>query len=80
MKPDFPCVVVIAHYGLFVRPGARDMNEHEEIAKTLKKRLSELRMHLAKVCGESHKRLAADSEEQAIELVRVLAPHSREEA
>jgi DnaK suppressor protein len=44
------------------------MNEHEEIANALKARLSELRMHLAKVGRELHKRLAADSEEQAIEL------------
>ena len=47
---------------------ARDMNEHEEIAKALKARLSELRTHLAKVDRELHKRLPADSEDQAIEL------------
>ena len=33
------------------------MNEHEEIAKVLKARLSELRTHLAKVDRELHKRL-----------------------
>jgi DnaK suppressor protein len=44
------------------------MNEHEEIAKALQARLSELRIHLAKVEHEIHKRLPADSEEQAIEL------------
>jgi DnaK suppressor protein-like, N-terminal domain len=44
------------------------MNEHEEIAKALKARLSELRTHLAKVDRELHKRLPADSEDQAIEL------------
>jgi DnaK suppressor protein-like, N-terminal domain len=46
----------------------RDMNEYEEIAKALKARLSELRMHLAKVDRELHKSLPADSEDQAIEL------------
>jgi hypothetical protein len=45
-----------------------DMNEHEEIAKALKLRLSELRAHLGKVDRELHKLLPADSEEQAIEL------------
>jgi DnaK suppressor protein len=44
------------------------MNEHEEIAKTLNMRLSELRTHLAKVDHELHKLLPADSEDQAIEL------------
>jgi DnaK suppressor protein len=44
------------------------MNEHEEIAKSLKMRLSELRTHLGKVDRELHKALPADSEEQAIEL------------
>ena len=43
-----------------------DMNEHEEIAKALKMRLSELRTHLAKVENELHKLLPADSEDQAI--------------
>jgi hypothetical protein len=38
------------------------------IEKVLKARLSELRMHLAKVDRELHKPLAADSEDQAIEL------------
>src|SRR5262245_36392031 len=46
----------------------RDMNEHEEIAKALKARLSELRTHLAKVNRALHKLLPADSEDQAIEL------------
>ena len=44
------------------------MNEHEEIAKALKVRLSELRTHLAKVDRELQKPLPADSEDQAIEL------------
>ena len=44
------------------------MNEHEEIAKALNARLSELRAHLAKVDRELHKLLPADSEDQAIEL------------
>ena len=44
------------------------MNKHEEIAKALMSRLSELRTHLAKVGHELHKPLPADSEEQAIEL------------
>jgi DnaK suppressor protein len=45
-----------------------DMNDHEKIAKALKMRLSELGPHLVKVERELHKPLAADSEEQAIEL------------
>jgi RNA polymerase-binding protein DksA len=44
------------------------MNEHQEIARALKTRLSELRTHLAKVERELHKTLPADSEDQAIEL------------
>ncbi len=44
------------------------MNEHEEIAKELKRHLSELRTHLAKVDRELQKPLSADSEDQAIEL------------
>jgi DnaK suppressor protein len=44
------------------------MNEHEEIAKALKARLSQLRTHLAKVDLALHKPLPADSEDQAIEL------------
>lgn len=44
------------------------MNEHAEIAKALKARLSELRTHLAKVDRELHKPLSADSEDQATEL------------
>src|SRR5215813_12434653 len=46
----------------------RAMNEHEEIAKALKARLSELRTHLAKVDRSLRKSLPADSEDQAIEL------------
>jgi RNA polymerase-binding protein DksA len=46
----------------------RDMNEHEEIVRALKARLSELQTHLAKVDRELHKALPADSEDQAIEL------------
>jgi RNA polymerase-binding protein DksA len=44
------------------------MKEHQDIAKALKARLSELRTHLAKVERELHKPLHPDSEEQAIEL------------
>ncbi len=44
------------------------MTEHEKIATALKARLSELRRHVAKVDRELHKRLSADSEEQATEL------------
>jgi RNA polymerase-binding transcription factor DksA len=44
------------------------MKEHEEIARALEARLSELRTHLAKVDRELHKPLPADSEDQAIEL------------
>ena len=44
------------------------MNKHEDIAKTLNARLSELQRHLSKVDTELHKRLSADSEDQAIEL------------
>ncbi len=44
------------------------MNDHEEVARALKARLSQLRTHLAKVGSELHKRLSADSEDQAIEL------------
>src|SRR5215468_6092280 len=46
----------------------RDMNEHEEIAKALEARLSELRTHLVKVDRSLRKPLPADSEDQAIEL------------
>src|SRR5215510_12070052 len=45
----------------------RDMR-HEEIAKVLKMRLSELQTRHAKVDRELRKPLPADSEEQAIEL------------
>jgi RNA polymerase-binding transcription factor len=46
----------------------REMNEHEEIAKALKARLSELRTLLAKVDHDLQRPLPADSEDQAIEL------------
>jgi RNA polymerase-binding protein DksA len=44
------------------------MNKHEDIAKALNTRLAELQRHLSKVDTELHKRLSADSEDQAIEL------------
>jgi DnaK suppressor protein len=44
------------------------MNEHGEIEKALKARLSELRTHLVKVDRGLQKPLSADSEEQAVEL------------
>jgi DnaK suppressor protein len=44
------------------------MNDHEEISRELKRRLSELRTHLVKIGRELHKKLPADSEDQAIEL------------
>lgn len=44
------------------------MNQHEEIARTLNTRLAELQRHLSKVDAELHKRLSANSEDQAIEL------------
>jgi hypothetical protein len=44
------------------------MNEHEEIAKALKARLSELRTHLAKVDLALHKPLPADSEDRPLNL------------
>jgi RNA polymerase-binding transcription factor DksA len=44
------------------------MSKHEEIAKALNARLSELQIHLSKVDRDLHKRLSADSEEQATEL------------
>jgi RNA polymerase-binding transcription factor DksA len=44
------------------------MNEHGEIEKALKARLSELRTHLVKVDRGLHKPLSADAEEQAVEL------------
>ena len=56
------------HHSLQCKLDVTDMNEHEEIAKALKARLSELRTHLAKVDQELHKPLPADSEEQATEL------------
>jgi hypothetical protein len=44
------------------------MNEHEEVAKALNARLSELRTHLEKVDRELHKPLPAGSEDRAIDL------------
>lgn len=44
------------------------MNKHDDIAEALNARLSELQRHLSKVDTELHKRLSADSEDQAIEL------------
>jgi RNA polymerase-binding protein DksA len=57
--------VATSHYQL---TGYRNMSEHKEITKALKARLSELQTHLAKVERELHKKLPADSEDQAIEL------------
>lgn len=44
------------------------VKKHEDIAKTLKARLSELRGHLAEIDSELRKPLSADSEERAIDL------------
>ena len=44
------------------------MNKHENIAKALKARLSELTGRVAQIDSELRKPLSADSEEQAIEL------------
>jgi DnaK suppressor protein len=41
------------------------MNKHEEIAKALKARLSELTSRVAEIDGELRKLLPADSEERA---------------
>src|SRR5262245_17351332 len=46
----------------------QNMSKHQEIAKTLNIRLAELQRHLSKVDTELHKRLSADSEDQAVEL------------
>jgi DnaK suppressor protein len=45
-----------------------DMAEHENIAKTLKARLSEPTGRLAEIDSELHKPLSADLEEQATDL------------
>ena len=44
------------------------MDRHEDIAKGLRARLSELKRRVADIDQELHKRLPADSEEQAIDL------------
>jgi len=44
------------------------MAKHENIAKTLKVRLSELTGRLAEIDSELHKPLSADLEEQATDL------------
>jgi hypothetical protein len=44
------------------------MNEHEEIAKALNARLSELRTHLAKLDRSLRKPLPADSEDKPLNL------------
>jgi RNA polymerase-binding transcription factor len=45
-----------------------DMNEHEDIAKALKARLSELTGRVAEIDGELRKPLSADSEDRATDL------------
>ena len=44
------------------------MNKHEDIAKTLKARLSELTSRVAEIDNELRKPLPADSEDQATDL------------
>jgi DnaK suppressor protein len=44
------------------------MNKHQDIAKALKARLSELKRRVAEIDRELHTQLSADSEEQAIDL------------
>jgi hypothetical protein len=44
------------------------MNKHQDIAKALKARLSELKRRVAEIDRELHAQLSADSEEQAIDL------------
>jgi len=44
------------------------MNGHEDIAKGLQARLSELKRRIANIDRELHRQLPADSEEQAIDL------------
>jgi DnaK suppressor protein len=44
------------------------MTKHQDIAKTLKVRLSELKRRVAAIDQELHTPLSADSEEQAIDL------------
>lgn len=45
-----------------------DMNKHEDIAKALKARLSELTSRVAEIDNELRKPLSADSEDQATDL------------
>jgi RNA polymerase-binding protein DksA len=45
-----------------------DMNKHEDIAKVLKVRLSELTGRVAEIDSELRKPLSADSEDQATDL------------
>jgi len=45
-----------------------DMNKHEDIAKALKIRLSELTSRVAEIDSELRKPLSADSEDRATEL------------
>ena len=45
-----------------------DMNKYEDIAKTLKARLSELTSRVAEIDNELRKPLSADSEDQATDL------------
>jgi len=45
-----------------------DMNKHEDIAKALKGRLSELTSRVAEIDNELRKPLSADSEDQATDL------------
>ena len=49
-------------------PGSQDMTEHQNIAKVLKARLSELMGRIAEIDSELHKPLSADLEEQAVDL------------
>ena len=45
-----------------------DMNDHEDIAKLLKIRLSELKGRVAEIASQLRRPLSADSEEQATDL------------
>jgi RNA polymerase-binding transcription factor DksA len=44
------------------------MTKHQDVAKALKARLSELKRRVAEIDRELHTQLSADSEEQAIDL------------
>jgi hypothetical protein len=48
--------------------GAITMTKHQDVAKALKARLSELKRGVAEIDRELHTQLSADSEEQAIDL------------